>query len=217
MLAQKRLQHRHIPLPDLPQHPACRLVDQVLLVPEQPLADPERVGEVAMTDEPVGRQDADSPLPEARGLRQPVERLAAPVLQVAADDLGGREVHQVPIVDVPGVGAVEVVDPLPRRAVALLELDQNDQGEQPLLVDLGVEQALDLGQWKGLELLGDLPNAGTRTPMNTSPSPYSPGPVLKKRALAVATAGSATDRRRDWTSLAVIGAPCSRAGATRWA
>jgi len=90
MLDKEFLQHRHIPLPDLPQHPAHCFVDQVLFVLQQLLSDPERVGEVAVTDEPVGRQDADSPFPEARRLRQPVEGLAAPVLQMAADDLGPR-------------------------------------------------------------------------------------------------------------------------------
>ena len=54
VFAQERLQHRHVPLPDFPQHPADRLVDQVLLVRQQLLGDPERVGEVAVTDETSG-------------------------------------------------------------------------------------------------------------------------------------------------------------------
>ncbi len=107
----------------------------------------------------VGRQDADPPFPQTRRLRQPVQRLATPVLQVAADDLRGREVHQVPVVDVPGVGEVEVVDSLPGGVVALLELgDQDHQGQQPLLVDFGVQEAFDLGERQTLELLGDLPD-----------------------------------------------------------
>ena len=106
---------------------------------------------------PVGGHDADPPLPEARRLRQPVERLSAPVLQVAADDLRGRQVHQVPVVDVLGVGEVEVVDLLPGGVVALRELaDQDHEGQQPLLVDFGVQKALDLGQRQVLEFLGDL-------------------------------------------------------------
>ena len=93
----------------------------------------------------------------ARRLRQPVKRLAAPVLQVAADDLWGREVNQVPIVNLLGIGEVEVADSPPGGIVALVELaDENDQGQQPFLVYVGVQQAFDLGEGQALEVLGDL-------------------------------------------------------------
>jgi len=130
MLAQELLQHGRVPLPNLAQHPAHGLVDQVFLVAQQFLGDPERIGEIAVTDEPVGRHNADSPLPEAPRFRQAVERFAAPGFQVAADDLRGGKVYEVPVVDMADVRQVKVVDPLPSGVVALLELaDENDQGQ----------------------------------------------------------------------------------------
>ena len=45
--------------------------------------------------------------------------------------------------------------------------------------------------------------SGIVTPMNTSPSPYSPGPVLKKRAVPTARSVSATASSAATTSFAV--------------
>ncbi len=48
---------------------------------------------------------------------------------------------------------------------------------------------------------------GTRTPRNRSPSPYSPGPVLKKRCRIAASLAFASFRKRALISCAVMGQP----------
>jgi hypothetical protein len=66
-----------VPFADLPEHPAYGFVNQVFPIPQQPLGNPERVGEVILTDEVVSRNNANPPLPEAFRRRQAIEWLAA--------------------------------------------------------------------------------------------------------------------------------------------
>jgi len=51
VLIEERFQDRTCFLSDLPKHPPSRLVDQIFLVRQEPLADRQRVGEVVVSNE----------------------------------------------------------------------------------------------------------------------------------------------------------------------
>ena len=63
MLIEERFQDRLSFLSDFPQHPACRLVDQVFLVIQQLLADRQRISEIVVSNEILRRNDGDSAFP----------------------------------------------------------------------------------------------------------------------------------------------------------
>ena len=63
---EKGLFRREVAFADFAQHPANRLVHQILAVTNQPLCDVQRVRERAAPDEMERRQDRDTPFPEKR-------------------------------------------------------------------------------------------------------------------------------------------------------
>jgi len=76
-----------VPLADLAKHPADSLVDKVFAVVEQALGDLDRVGKIILADEMVGRDNADSPLPEAPRCGESIQGITSLVNQVPADNL----------------------------------------------------------------------------------------------------------------------------------
>src|SRR5918994_1407519 len=149
----------------LAQPAAGGLVDQILLVVEQHLGDPEGVVHIAVPDEEVGADDGGAAFPHVLGARQLVEDLARFVGQVAADDVRAGHVDQVPVVDPVRASQVEVEQLLPAAfwrpfASGLLVHDAEAAGAH--LVDRALEQLLDLVRRHLDELLGereDLPHA----------------------------------------------------------
>src|SRR4051812_44241472 len=81
---------------------------EAVLVVQEFLADRQRVGEVMMANEVIRRDDGDLALPKGLRPREVEQRLPRLVRQEPADDLRGRAVHQVPIVDEPRVLQIEV-------------------------------------------------------------------------------------------------------------
>ena len=73
--SQEAFQGRLMFLAHFAEHPADGLVDEVFLVAEKKLGDAQRVGEVALPDEVMGRDDADAPFPHVRRTR-PAARVA---------------------------------------------------------------------------------------------------------------------------------------------
>ena len=110
MPSEEIFQGRHVPLADFAEHPADRLVHQVFTVGPERFRDLERVVKVPEPDEMECRQDANPAIPEPGRFGKPVERPAAFVRKIGPNDLRGRKVHQVPVVDELRIGEVEVVD-----------------------------------------------------------------------------------------------------------
>ena len=77
-------------------------------------------------------------------------------------------------------------------------MNQNEEGQQSCFVDGGMEQPDCLGKGSAWYSLANFLISGTRRPTNTSPSPYSPGPVLKNlcRTCALSLLPSACKRRQ---------------------
>jgi len=64
VLPQERLLNGSIALPDLAQHPAHRLVNEIVAVGEQQRGDAKRRGELTLLDPVERREHRDAPLPE---------------------------------------------------------------------------------------------------------------------------------------------------------
>src|SRR5688572_18178839 len=69
-------------------------------------------------------------------------------LEVRADDLRGRTVDKVPVVDRAGVSEIELMDRLARGRIGTVVLpDQDEQRQQPLFVPGRLQQRDDILQW----------------------------------------------------------------------
>ena len=124
-----------VALADLAQHPADRFVNEVVRVVQQTPGDPHRVVELVAADEVERGDDRDPSLPQVLRAREAVEPRPAALEKPCADDVLGRHVDEVPVVDPAGVVEVEVEDPPSRRLVAAAErVDQNEQSDEPDLV-----------------------------------------------------------------------------------
>ena len=120
-----------------------------------------------------------------------------------------RTVHEIPVVDEPGVCQVETVDFLADRFVAALErIDQQEQRQRSFLVDWRMEQLTTSSSGAPRHARQTVRRAGTLTPMKRSPSPYSPGAVLKNPCRIATLAGFAC--ARSWR---LIAAAVMRGGA----
>ena len=136
----------------------------------------------------------------------------ARVEQVRAEDPVGRAVDEVPVVDPPGSHGVEVergdartlgvvASAHPARSVEARHEDE--QCAEPVLVQGARQQLGDAVEVEAARMLHDLPRLRHGHAEEVSPSPYSPGAVLKKRADAAARAGSATAASAARTAAAV--------------
>src|SRR5574340_820183 len=64
------------------------------------------------------------------------------VSQIMTYQVRGRGIHQVPVIDEPGIGQVEMVDFGSDEAFALIIMvNQNKEGQQTVFVKSGPEQA----------------------------------------------------------------------------
>ena len=116
-----------ISLSDLAEHPTDRLVNEIFFIAKEQCGDAKRVGEFTLPDEIMRCDDADAPFPEAGRARELHQRLTTLVVQISADDLAGRGIDQVPVVDVTGVAKVELIDLLPGSAITFGGLPNEDQ------------------------------------------------------------------------------------------
>ena len=130
-----------------------------------------------------------------------VEQCAVLVREPAAEMGSALEVHEVPVVHMAQPAQVQADDLLARALVGgLRELAHHDEKRnQALLMDLRSEQSVDRRERQRLNSRATSRCSPTVAPMKTSPSPYSPLPVLKKRATDAARSGRANGRssRRD--------------------
>ena len=64
MLPEKTLQHRLIPLADLPQHPPARLVHQIVFIAQKLFRQFQGICKVIGPDKGERGEDGNSPIPE---------------------------------------------------------------------------------------------------------------------------------------------------------
>src|SRR5262245_27124568 len=87
-----------------------------------------------------------------------MQRLATSLQQIAADHRRGRNVHQVPVVDVLSVGEVQVVDLLACGVRSAMDVKtENEQRQGPLLVDRRLQERPNFVQRQGSKFLRELP------------------------------------------------------------
>ena len=110
-----------IPFSHLPQHPADRFLDEILLVMEENLADSQGVFKLLLLDEPKRRQDRNSPFPQHGRMGEPVKRFPAPEHQEIARNVGRGEIDEIPVVDPSRAFQVESVNPFLPEFIFLFE------------------------------------------------------------------------------------------------
>ena len=92
------------------QHPAQGLLHERLGIVGERLGERERVVDLAALQERERRHERRASLGPEPGCREPGERRAVAVEQIAADDVARREVDEVPLVDAVVAAQVEVVE-----------------------------------------------------------------------------------------------------------
>jgi len=85
MPPEKIFRHGHIPLPDLTQHLAYSLVDQIFTIIQHNPGNIQCVCEIILPDEMEGGHDGNSPLPEIGGAGQVVKRFSVSLKQIGAN------------------------------------------------------------------------------------------------------------------------------------
>ena len=121
-------------------------MNQIVIVGQQQVGDPERLVDLVLADEEVRCDDRDAPFPQRRGAREAAERRPGTGEQPRADDLCRRTVDEIPVVDEPGVRQIQPIELPPGRVGATFEcLDHQHQGEQTLFVHRRREQLEDHG------------------------------------------------------------------------
>ena len=84
-------------------------MDKVVGMMEKDVGDGESIGELAVTDEGHRADDADALLPDGLAIAgQFIQQRAVLVEQPHAQQRIARQVHQVPVVDIPGMIQIEV-------------------------------------------------------------------------------------------------------------
>jgi hypothetical protein len=155
-----------------------------VVVAEQHLGDLERVGQISLPDEVGGGDDGGAPFPHVFRARQLVEGVTRLVEEVAADHVRGAEVHQVPVVNAVRAPQVQLEQLLPAGlGVFFLRPCLSMMLKAPALTSwTGLLSSSSISS--GGMSMNSLASAKTwpiRTPINSSPSPYSPRPVLNWR------------------------------------
>ena len=124
-----------IPVTDLPQHPADRLVNQVVIIVEQYVGDRQCVREVVAPDVMIGGHHRNAPRPEMLRRRHSVKSLSAPGFQPGAHDQMRGAVDKVPIVHVTEMPHIDVKYSSLLFGIPSLEtIDEGQQRKQPDLV-----------------------------------------------------------------------------------
>src|SRR5258706_1674086 len=103
MLVQERVFDFPIALPNFPQHPADRFVDQIMGILEKQPRDLQGRPEFVPLDEIKGRDNRDSPLPDIVGTRKLLEWLDFFRVKVWADDGSSRRINEAPLADLTGL------------------------------------------------------------------------------------------------------------------
>ncbi len=147
--------YHHITFAYFSQHPAYCLVDEILRV----LAEEGRNGRtvVSLFDKIKSSDDSHPTVPEVRVLGKVVEEGGILPVEVPANNVVGRGVDQIPVVNLAEMSEVEVEDGLPLLLFVGLwiPVHQDDEGQKPLLMDGGVEETFDGREGGLLEALGD--------------------------------------------------------------
>jgi hypothetical protein len=133
-------------------------MDQLALVVEEQLGDPQRVGEVARFDECPGRDDGDASFRYPFRAGEPVQRFPGLVAQVVTKDVGSGRVDEHPVIDAPQIRQVELRERLPGRGTSLVLTHQYFQGDKATLRNVARQQSTQL---HSIEMLGE---ANSHTP-----------------------------------------------------
>ena len=99
-----------IPFAGLAQHPAHGFVHQIVRMMHQKGGKSIGIVELMLADKGKSRDDGDASLPKLGALGQAIKQRARPRKEVGSKDFPGRKVYEVPIIDVRGVGQIEVDD-----------------------------------------------------------------------------------------------------------
>ena len=158
MALEERRRAAGVPLAGLPEHPPHGLVDEILVVGDQALRDPERVVDLPPPDEGVRAQDRGAPFHRSIGRRELVEDVPRLVVEVLADHPDRRSVDEVPRVDqvVPAQVELEELASSILRGLLATGLPVHDaHGGHAHDMALILEETLDLGGVHVHVLLGE--------------------------------------------------------------
>lgn len=135
MPAQKLFLDRPVAFANLAQHPARRLVNQVFPVSQQMADHRHRRPELASSDEIKRRHDRHPPFPNRFRPAQPSQGRAASIPQISPENVFRRTIHQIPIVDVPAVPQIQLVDASSAVGIgAGKPVHEDYQRQQPFLM-----------------------------------------------------------------------------------
>jgi hypothetical protein len=74
------------------------------------------------------------------GYRQNMERRSVATSQMGTHNVFRRNIHQIPIIDKPGIPEVQVINPLLKGRISLcVRTDQNKESQQSCFMDGGME------------------------------------------------------------------------------
>jgi len=133
---QESAERVEVTLAGLAQHPSHRLVDQIFPVIQEAPRELKRSVEIALADEEVRGDHGHAAMPEAPSPCPDLQRLAAAAVKMRADNVGGRQVDQVPVVYAVQVGTIEPVGLAAFYLVAgPVPFDQDEQSQQTLLMN----------------------------------------------------------------------------------
>ncbi len=181
MRPQERFQDALITLSNLSQHPARRLVDQVLFIPEERLRDRQGIFVLTIPEERERGKDRYPAFPEVVRPCEGIQRLPAPPLEMAPDDVRGGKVDQVPIIDSAGAPEVKGIDRGPTMLVrALVLADKDQKGEEPFLMERGSQQFPDLSERRVLEFPDGHPDIRHHDPQEPVAFPVLAGTGLEE-------------------------------------
>ena len=108
MLLEKRILRLKIPLADLPEHPAHRLVNQIVLMAQKELRKLERLCEVPLPDEVEGGHHRDALPPEVPRMGQLPQDTSVLVVDVSSQHFVRGSIHQIPVVHIVRIGQIEL-------------------------------------------------------------------------------------------------------------
>ena len=155
----ERDQARRVDVAGRTQHPAQRLLHERLGIVGERLGEGVRIVELASLQEREGRHERGAPLGPEIGCREPRQRRAVAVDQIAADDVTRGEVDEVPLVDAVVAAQVQLVElgsAIAGRAAVRRRLAHDAARERAHLVRRLFEQRLELSDGQVECGLGEL-------------------------------------------------------------
>jgi hypothetical protein len=110
-------------------------VDEIMRIIEQQTGNAERFVELAALDVVKRGHDRDAPFPQTLRFGEPKKLSPVAAPQVGANEMLGRTVNEIPVVDARHAAQIELVDCLSTPCIASRILAHEDeQSEQALLV-----------------------------------------------------------------------------------